>query len=293
MSDFPSGIYAPRTIENRPGVIFDEEDTKTLYKEDIEAINNEIIALEQNFPLLGWTLLSVVPTLQASDDPTYTLRFNANMTATIGLGQKIKLTQHATTKYFIVVKVGAYTGGNTDIEVYGGTDYDMENTGTYPVASIYFSTQKAPFDFPLSPVKWTVEILDNQNRVQANPVNGTWYNATSINVPIGLWDIQYLALGWGKTATSNNYPHCKITLSTANNSQSDADFTTRVENNLTWTASITSIEAMVSAFCRKIVALTTKATLYMNYGVETTNQTYAGIVGSNQSTIIRAICAYL
>lgn len=44
---FPSSVVAPRTIENRPGVVYDADDTKTLFSEDLDAINDELVAIEK------------------------------------------------------------------------------------------------------------------------------------------------------------------------------------------------------------------------------------------------------
>ena len=52
----------------------------------------------------------------------------------------------------------------------------MENTGPYPVTLPNYSITKAPFGFPLSPAKWTVEVTDTSERVQASPTQDTWYN---------------------------------------------------------------------------------------------------------------------
>lgn len=43
---FPQTIYSPRTIANRPGVVFDPDDTKTFFAEDLNLSNDEILAIE-------------------------------------------------------------------------------------------------------------------------------------------------------------------------------------------------------------------------------------------------------
>ena len=47
MPYFPSSAYSPRTIENRNGVSFDAGKTKVLFAEDLNSINDEIIAIEE------------------------------------------------------------------------------------------------------------------------------------------------------------------------------------------------------------------------------------------------------
>lgn len=45
-AEFPDAIYIPRTIANRPGVVYDPADTKTFYKEDFDGATAEIVAIE-------------------------------------------------------------------------------------------------------------------------------------------------------------------------------------------------------------------------------------------------------
>jgi len=51
MADYPNSIYSPRTRENRSGVEYDETKKTIWFKEDADAIEDEIIALETE--LLG------------------------------------------------------------------------------------------------------------------------------------------------------------------------------------------------------------------------------------------------
>jgi 3D (Asp-Asp-Asp) domain-containing protein len=298
MADFPSAIYSPRAIENRPGVVYDEDDTKTFFAEDHKQVTDEIVAIENalganlgNIGLNGWLPVATIPTLQASDNPVYTLRFGADMTAIIGLGNRIKLTQHGTTKYFIVVKVGAYTGGNTDIDVYGGTDYDMENTGTYPVTVPYFSIAKAPFGFPLNPTKWTIETNDATNQDAGAGTAGNWYNpgSLSIDIPIGLWNVEYQANPYIRSTSTGLI--IQTTLSTSNNSVSDADMNTGFRQ---YDSTSNEKRPTHRAVCRKTFNLTTKDTFYLLItfsGGSTSVTAFYGL--SFAPTIIRAVCAYL
>jgi hypothetical protein len=46
MAIFPTGVYSPRTITNRVGVVYDANDTKTFFAEDLNKTNDEVVALE-------------------------------------------------------------------------------------------------------------------------------------------------------------------------------------------------------------------------------------------------------
>ena len=129
----------------------------------------------------GWIPALGTWTYSSADAPTYVISVDADMTTTIGVGQRIKLTHAAAVKYFIVTAVGAYSGGVTLITVYGGTDYTLAATAiTLP----YYSMVKAPFGFPLDPTKWTQQLVDIADRSTAGPTVSVWYNVRSISISI-------------------------------------------------------------------------------------------------------------
>lgn len=237
----------------------------------------------------GWISLGAC-TYEGADAPTFTFSLASDMTGILSAGMRINLTQ-TTVKYFIITAVGAYSGGKTIITVYGGTDYTLANASiTIP----YYSIQKAPFGFPLDPTKWTVEVTDVTIRSQAPPSAAAWYNlgSVAISMPIGVWDTHFEAsiqLNTGGTATSG----CDLfmTLSTANNSESDVDLTTHSNVNIT-TASGGSGGGYL--FRKKVLVIAAKTSYYLNSKV---TQTIASSTlynrGDNSKTIIRAICAYL
>jgi hypothetical protein len=283
MASFPNAIATFRTMVNRAGVVYDALKTKVIYAEDFNNERDEIIAIETLLKTGGGWYPVAVPTLQSSDDPTYVLRFASDMTATLAVGQRIKLTQHSAVKYFIITVVGAYTGGNTDVTVYGGTDYDMEDTGTYPVTVPYFSMEKAPVGFPLDPLKWSIVTTDYTERSQATPSAGTWYNlnGTNIVVPIGAWKITYMcAMGCDRASAGAIYTWA--VLSVNNNDGGTQDFQTTVSvYNMNF--------GEVSVFCEAFKKFTTKTTLYLNNQAQLSSMLNLW----RKTVVIRAVCAYL
>ena len=123
-------------------------------------------------------------TFGAADAPTYTVTCSGDYSAIIMPGMRMKMTQGAAIKYFIVTKV-SYSSPNTTITLYGGTDYTLGSTITLP----YYSMLKAPAGFPMSPNKWSTKVTDTTQRSQASPTDSTWYNLGSLSmaVPIGSW----------------------------------------------------------------------------------------------------------
>jgi hypothetical protein len=181
--------------------------------------------------------------------------------------------------------VGAYSGGVTLITVYGGTDYTLAATAiTLP----YYSMMKVPFGFPANPTKWMVEIKDTAGRTQATPTQNTWYNinaALSISIPIGEWLVSYQAIGQLGDSTSTSWA-IYLTLSTANNSESDINFTTRISGG-----AITDLA--ISLEKNKYLTLASKTPYYLNIRTVTANLDNMYIRSDVGTTIIRAVCAYL
>jgi len=229
----------------------------------------------------GWINLGAV-TYEGADAPTYTISFASDMTAILGAGMRIKLTD-STVKYFIITAVGAYSGGKTIITVYGGTDYTLSGGAmTLP----HYSIQKAPFGFPLSPIQWTVEVTDVTTRSQASPTQNVWYNLGEnvISIPIGCWNVSYQCLVEIVKAAASS--EIQVTLSTANNSESDFDFTIY---GYAVSADLTMVTNRL-----KTLLIAAKTPYYLN--TRTLTASVAGIYNTsngNSKMLLRAVCAYL
>jgi len=227
----------------------------------------------------GWISLGTA-TYEGADDPTYTFSFASDMTATLSAGMKIKLTQSTGgTKYCIITGVGAYSGGKTIITGYFGTDYNLENEA---ITSPYYSVQKAPFGFPLNPIKWTVS--GGNDGSQSNPVNGTYYNiGGNIVLPIGAWKVQsdgdFFIVG---TSTDMAIMHV---LATVNNGTTGNILTLGDYAG----ATVTLMNGYLSGNVNVLIA--SKTTYYRNFVYSRDGGTllYFGISASH----LTAVCAYL
>ena len=234
----------------------------------------------------GWQTGPGTWTYSSADSPTFVLTTSVDLSSFIGVGARIKLTQ-TTVKYFIVTAISG-----TTITLYGGTDYTLTAAA---ITSPYFSIMKAPVGFPLDPTKWTVQITDTSDRIQASPVQNTWYNLGSnvINIPIGAWRVFYHSNVGTDRVTTNSRNDCQITLSTANNSESDADFTSIVAGSTGITGSVTSfLDNTVSN--EKVLVLAIKTPYYLNARTIIASMSNLYMLnGSFHKTIVRATCAYL
>jgi hypothetical protein len=171
----------------------------------------------------GWTLAGETWTYASADSPTFTFTVAADVTTKYSVGMRLRLTQ-TTVKYFIITAVSTFSGGNTTITVYGGTDYTLANAA---ISVNSYSVVNTPFGFPMNPAKWSVIVTDTTSRVQASPTLGTYYNpgTVKITVPIGSWKLKWSALFSIESSDTTHNKYGDATLSTSNSAESNANFT--------------------------------------------------------------------
>jgi len=231
----------------------------------------------------GWIVINDTLSYSSADSPTFVIGTTKDLTGVIGVGMRIKLTQ-TTNKYFIVTAITSST-----ITVYGGTDYTLANAAiTLP----YFSYQKAPLGFPQSPAKWTVETSDTSASTQASPTASTWYNVNSvtISIPIGAWKVAYY-VPLRITKNSTNEVVAQVTLSTANNSESDVDMTAVLD---AYFASLTgNMDIVQQTNKEKTIVVAAKTSYYLNFNSLSASAATLGFRATWSKLLIRAICAYL
>ncbi len=83
-------------------------------------------------------------TYASSDDPTYTLTITGDKTGKYQKGDKLKLTNDGSTKYFYVTDV-SYSSPNTTLTLTGGNDYSLANAA---ITNPYYSKVENPQGFP-------------------------------------------------------------------------------------------------------------------------------------------------
>lgn len=170
----------------------------------------------------GWTI-PITGTLvrDSADDPIYILKVvGKDIRNTISNGMRIKWTQDGSTRYGLIHGV-ELSGSDTLVTIYGGTDYDMEDTGTYAISDCYASPMKAPFGFKNTADLWSELITDDSNHTENSVSRDTWYNtgSISIDIPIGKWDLSYRCPVAPTGFTDFNVQF--TTLSTSTSSQND------------------------------------------------------------------------
>lgn len=189
------------------------------------------------------------------------------------------------TKYFLCTK-SSYSAPNTTVTLYGGTDHTLTNA---TISNAYYSSQKAPYGFPLNPAKWTVELQDTAERGQTSPTANTWYNMGSLqlSVPIGGWKLEYFTnFGGFKSGTGVDF---FVSLSDLNNAVTDTTMSSwhQVEG-----ASGT-ISSRLPHTRTKSILLDTKKTKYLIAKTATTGVNELVFHGGQTPTIIRATSTLL
>jgi hypothetical protein len=233
----------------------------------------------------GWindTLLATL-TYSSADGHTFVATTSMDLTATIPVGARIKLTQ-TTDKFFIVTAIDA-----TTITLYGGTDYTLANAA---ISAIYHSLVKTPVGFPIRPDKWTEKLSDASAPSNATATLGTTYNLGSLSlaIPIGAWNVDFQATLQSAANTPSTYVVGVCSLSTANNSVSDPELSA---NGFYFDgAGTTDRRLYCTAFRSKQLVLTSKTTYYLVESGSASAGTTATIT-LNGTTVIRAVCAYL
>jgi hypothetical protein len=230
----------------------------------------------------GWTGSAGTWAFISADAPTFVMRATGDFTAEVTPGTRVKLTQ-STVKYFIVTAV-SFSGGNTTVTMFGGTDYTLTSAAiTLPS----FSGLKAPNGFPIDPNKWKVELRSTSSR--GFSATGVWQNKETLVVPIGIWNVLVQAQLLVGGNVQSGHQGFNVTLSDAATTESDSDFTMRMYGDpRTGPDESWSVEASLSR--QKAITVPTKATYYLNVKAETLGE---GKIQGSPPTIIRAVSAYL
>lgn len=128
-------------------------------------------------------------------------------------------------KMAIITSVGAYSGGNTLITSWGGTDFSLVNA---TISSPKYSNVKVPFGFNANTDKWSVYYRNIATVTKTSPTTNVWYNTGDggvvvgqIVIPIGYWNGYYQSIVYGTTTAAQSLANLYCTLSDANNTESD------------------------------------------------------------------------
>lgn len=277
--------------------------TNTEALEPDDALNNVAITPENIsvFLMSGWVQAFEPWIYVSADAPTFVIKIPEALAeaAIQKVGTKLWLQQGGN-KYFIVTQFDETpVGGYHLVTINGGTDHVLTSA---TITAAFFSHDYAPLGFPLiDRSKWDLEINTSDSPTKASPTGANWYGGAlltptgpSIVIPIGAWEVSYkITADYSTNLAAVANIGLRMTLSNANNTESDADFTTGT--TVTLPISATAVQrATYSA--SKLLVLTSKTTYYVNMfsGLVTgTSPSFIMNSGAVFQNIIRARCAYL
>lgn len=242
--------------------------------------------------LAGWYSDGTTWTYSSVDDPIGVFTVSGDKTAIYYAGMKIKMTNGGNTIYGIITKV-TYSAPNSSITFLHEID-PTDNQALYLLANSaitnnFISSAKCPAGFPIDPIKWTIKITDSTDRTQTNPVQNTWYNVgttnSQITIPIGCWHVSYKVNVYVNRAAAG-IVNIQSTLSTANNSESDTNFTG---------ASTAGADLGTGGlvYVLKQLNITSKTIYYLNARSLYASQGTLYFINSYGDMVMLALCAYL
>lgn len=272
------------------GTAVDTDETLAANSDTLLASQKAVKTYVTNNAGGAWTTYSAVtPTTGTLDDPSFPIVFaGVDLTSVLTVGMKVRITQ-STVKYFIITKVAFST--DTTVTLYGGTDYDLVASGTTAISAFAYSGYRVPVGFPMSPAKWQVKVTDTTQRTQATPSAGTWYNLNSaeqISIPIGVWEVDYQVTAQVQDSGATQVD-IYTTLSTANNTESDKEFTSLIQI----TGASGNPNNVMTSIRSKVLDLSSKTSYFLNSKTDNSGITQLDHRNDLATLVIKAVCAYL
>jgi hypothetical protein len=233
----------------------------------------------------GWNPLDITLTFVSADSQISVVTVPTDLTAKYKKSMKFKMTNGGTVKYFKLAIDPTYSSG-TGLTTFtfcgGGTDSYYELAAS-AITLVYYSVSDCPLGWNTDEDYWTIYVNVTSDTKQASPSQNTWYNHTNIVKPIGLYKFMYNAslggyLGGGGSMNTS------ITLSTANNSQSNILNTENVNTG------VLNVSQYGAVFCSDKLTETAKTTYYLNFLTKSNAAGEVGIFGSSgRTTVIKLI----
>ncbi len=274
--------------------VIDEDDMASDSDEKVPT-QQSVKAYVDNNATSDWnSQTDVIPTRTSADDPTYVIQFaGVDLTSKVSVGQKISWVQNGSTRYGFITALSV-SGGNTSLTLYGGTDYDVDDTSTYAISEVKFSSMKAPYGFPLDPDKWSEITVYTNYLLDTTTTDDTWQeldDSVNLTIPIGKWKV-HLSASIAVEFSGGSWQGCTSTLSTTTNSETNPEFTGIIYPYTSGTGWIRDKAHTLD----NIIDLTTKTTFYFlvnpqpRNGGSTVNVRY---YGNAYPFHIKATIAYL
>lgn len=274
--------------------------TAVLDEDNMASNSSTQIATQQSIAAAiasGWAPLGQIFTRITADSPSYQIRFsNMDLSGVLSPGMRIRWVQASIVRYGILQSVSFST--HTDCYLVtrndnSTADYDVLDTASSAVTLVYISSSRFPYAFPGAKTNWQIEWADTNTTAQTPLNNATWYNINTalIALSYGLWDVEYQTfVQLNHTVDINGHVGVKVTLSTANNSESAIEWTSMYSINAD------SIEdSYATLYRRRIINQSTSGNRYLNYEsfTDISSSPSISVSGAVSPTYLTATNAYL
>ena len=155
------------------------------------------------------------------------------------------------------------------------------------VSAVDLSSVKSPFGFPAQVGRWRVEMIARVLTTQNAPVASTWYNINSqqLTIPVGDWSAGYMTPIYVDRAAAGTV-NIRCTLSNANNTELDRNFTTFIEG-----ANTTIIGH--GARLERPLSVTAQTVYYQNISTSQASMSNLYMLGDRDACTVYVIPAHL
>lgn len=140
-----------------------------------------------------------------NEDPAYKVQFaGIDLSKTLRMGMPVRWKQNAITRYGFIATAPTFASSNTTFYILticndSSANYDVLNTGTYPITEFSYATPKNfAKDFPVEIEKWTLSFSDTNAHTASAAVAGTIYNPGGMSLWVcqGAWRLATFHVTW-------------------------------------------------------------------------------------------------
>lgn len=245
----------------------------------------------ETYQLSGWNPLGETLAYVSVDDPTGVVKVvGKDITDKLSVGMRLMFTNGGNVIKAIITAI-AFSADTTITFLHEIDPTDSQALtlmGNSAITLPYFSSQKAPYGFPLDPDKWTVKVSSSASQdATVSSVSGTVYPVTNLNItiPIGIWNVKYLLNA--RVYNLNAAADLKSSFSTASNSATNTEYSSQMS-----ISAITSGQIIQSLNNYFTVKNTAKTPWYVVMWASLTGCGF-GIRGDLLTCFVKATCAYL
>ena len=271
-----------------------------LDEDDMASDSATALATQQSIAaaVCGWLkagINGVTVTRESTDNPTVVLRFDADVRDYIWKGTRIKATENSIVHYFIVSADPTDDSGDTLVtclsEINTSTPTQAKNLiGTGTISDVAYAPPKTyPKGFPIDTRSWDIWTRGSSPVDISSPSTGVYYEAYSLVVPIGDWNLSYSAAISSIRNSASNNGGLRSVLSNANNTAAYIDtfqfnFVASDEAN---------VEHVMPVRGQTYRTFTSKQTVYLNLASNGSASNIKLIVLHESNPIIRATSTLL